>query len=317
MIDGRHEFRRAERVLIRSGWKLLGDKAEVELPFVPAYLEPKDGSAGIKPGQKIIIEVGYRGYQKERFEGWIVEVEQINHRLILKCDDDFYLLRKVAVRGFFKQANLNRDILPLFTKAGIKVNNPSVKNVEFGSWKYDYSLETVCKRMAKVGVYSYFRNGVLQMGLAYSFPERMGKQLYVSGENVMRWLVSYRTSNDVKMRVKAVGVLRDPNKTLYQEGLAGDPNAPLTKMYFYGISDKAQLEQLADQELKKFKYTGFEGYLRTWAIPNVKHGMTATVNDQDKPEGNGDYYIDMVVTECHPTFCERNVHLGIKLSVDL
>ena len=319
LIGGKHHFRRAERVTVRSGWKQLGDKAEVVLPFRPEYLHPEgtgqSGAKGIAAGDTIEIKLGYQGNVRTEFKGWVVKVQQKGTQLHLSCEDDFYRLRKVRVKGYRTKTVFDQHVAPLFAQNGFDLVSEGVSKIEFGAWKYDYTLASVCEKLAKVGIYSYFRDGKLYMGLAYSFPEQLGRVAYKSGENVMRWELASRDKETVKVRVKAIGILRTGDNTQrYLEGVAGDPDGEVIKLYYYGVESVSYLNAQAEEELRKYKFDGFEGHIRTWALPFVLHGMTADINDEDRADGSGAYYVDQVVTESTPTSVERNVHLGIKLS---
>ena len=64
--------------------------------------------------------------------------------------------------------------------------------------------------------------------------------------------------------------------------------------------------------IKKYKYTGFDGFLNSFLIPYAQPNMTAVLDDPDYPDQrNGRYVIDSVVTTFGVNGARRKVELGI------
>ena len=65
-------------------------------------------------------------------------------------------------------------------------------------------------------------------------------------------------------------------------------------MFFYNITDEKKLKELAESELKKFKYTGYSGSFTTFGEPVVYHGDIITLKNPKMPERNGKYLVRAV-----------------------
>src|SRR5690606_38149178 len=105
----------------------------------------------------------------------------------------------------------------------------------------------------------YFRNKELYAGLAYG--QQFGEVNYSLTHNVIDHDLTYRNEEDVLLKVKAVGIKRDNTKTDVE---VGDVDGDLRTLHFYEVESTAELKRLAQEELQKLKYTGFEGSLNTF-----------------------------------------------------
>lgn len=305
-------FRRAESITVTSGWRLLGDKATVVLPMRDEFLYPKQkGALGIKPGQAVEIKMGYNGNLVTEFSGYVVRVDP-NKNLTIECQDGFYKLKQVAVAKSFRgeEGQWEQIVAYIEEQAKVKVVT-NITGATFGNWRLDYNAASVFEALQNRGIYSYFRGNTLYSGLAYDSPEKGRKVSYRVGENIMSSSLKYRDAESVKLRVYALAVQKDGSTAL--EAYAGDPEGEQVKLYYYGISSKAELEKLADLELKKYKYTGYEGSLHAWATPNVRHGDEVVLVDPYTPGTEGRYHVDQVITKATPVSIERDVYLGIRL----
>jgi hypothetical protein len=311
---GQFRFYRVESVRITSGWKALGDKATVVLPMISELLYPKrKGVVGIASGQSVVIKLGYDGKLVTEFTGYVKTVDP-NNKLTIECEDEFWKLKQIPLNKSFRGSESQwQEILTYIQiEADIEIVT-DVAGVQFGNWKLDYTAAAVFEALNKRGIYSYFRGKTLYCGLAYDFSENNKTVSYRVGENIMTNALKYRSADAVKLRVYAVGVQKDGRTAI--EAFAGDPLGDQVKLYYYGIDSKAELEKLAELELKKYKFTGYEGHIHTWAVPIVKHGDYAKLSDPYTPGNEGLYYIDQVVTMASPISIERDVFLGIRLDV--
>ena len=79
------------------------------------------------------------------------------------------------------------------------------------------------------------------------------------------------------------------------------------------MTDQAALKAIAEEELKKWSYTGYEGSLTSWLIPYATYGMSARLVDETYPEREGTYFIERVRTMFSERGGRREVYLGQKL----
>jgi hypothetical protein len=132
--------------------------------------------------------------------------------------------------------------------------------------------------------------------------------------NVITNDLTYRNEDDILLQVKAIGITQDNKKVTVDD--VGDPDGEQRTLFFYNVSDKAQLKKLAEQELQKLKYTGYEGTIDTFLYPYSEPLMHAELQDPEYGESrSGTYVIDSVKIQFGAYGARRTVELGVKLSV--
>jgi hypothetical protein len=65
-------------------------------------------------------------------------------------------------------------------------------------------------------------------------------------------------------------------------------------LHFLGAKTTNELAKLAENELRKYYYTGLKGKFVTFGIPYVRHGDNVDILDAILPERNGRYKVKAV-----------------------
>jgi prophage tail gpP-like protein len=294
-------------VKIKSSWKTLADTATIKVANLKKQLELK-----IKPGDKVVVKLGYAGYEMQtEFEGYVRSV-QPNIPLTIECEDPTWLLRQINLNYNFVDTTLKQVVNYIVKDVkGITLhqNIPDVKLDKFRLANVD-GATALNKLKEAYGLVAYFRGHKLFVGLAYTDIPQPGKTNYTTGRNVISTKLEYRSSEDRRIKVKAVGITSD-NKKVEKE--FGDSDGELRTLYIYGVKDTSIIETKAKEELKRLKYEGYSGSFRTFGIPYVQHGMAADFEDKNYPSRAGSYAVDEVVTEFGMSGFKRDIHLGKKL----
>ena len=79
---------------------------------------------------------------------------------------------------------------------------------------------------------------------------------------------------------------------------------------YYGIQSKAELKKLAEADMLKFKYDGYEGSFKGFGIPFLQHGDKVQLTSTDYPERDGHYLAEGVAVSFGPDGFERTVKLA-------
>ena len=298
--------RAVNHVKVESSWQMLEDKATVKLGDLKGQL----GSI-IKAGFEIKIELGYQGvYEGVEFEGYIKRVKP-TVPMELECEDSLYLLRKKNISKAWKQTNLKELVRFIVAGTGIEVSG-KLPEVNFEKFRLDNvnGADALNKLKEEYGLVAYFRGKQLFVGLAYS--ENPGAVKYNFHQNIPfdGMDLTYRTEEEIKIKVVAKSILKDNTQI---EVEAGDKDGEQRTIIRYNIKDKKQLKQLAEDELKKFKFEGYEGKLTTFLVPYATHLMTATIEDPEFPERSGKYILDKVTTTYGTEGARRIIEPGLKI----
>ena len=298
--------RALHHVKIESGWEMLEDRATVQLGDLKGQL-----ASIIKPGFEIKVELGYKGvYEGVEFEGYIKRVKP-NVPMELECEDSLYILRKKNLSKAWKATDLKELVSFIIEGTGIELSG-KLPEVKFEKFRLDNvnGADALNKLKEEYGLVAYFRGKQLFVGLAYS--EKPGEVTYNFHKNIPfdGMDLTYRTEDEIKIKVVAKSILKDNTKI---EVEAGDKDGEQRTIIRYNIKDKAQLKQLAEDELKKLKFEGYEGNLTTFLVPYATHLMTANIEDPEYPSRSGKYVIDKVTTTYGTEGARRIIEPGLKI----
>lgn len=269
-------------VEVKSGWRDLTDEAKITIPKALVSL----GLAEVNPGDPVSITLGYEGYQKEVFTGF---VKQVNPKtpLEIECEDASYLLKRTNIQKFWKEKVTLQEIVDHL------VSETNAANPDFGiTLSEDIPEITFTKfRIANAnaaqvlekfkqgyGLTAYFRGSELHVGLAYRELD-LGEVTYDLNNNVIDHnKLEYRRLDQNKLLIKAKSLQKD---NTFLEVEVGDEGGHQIPQFYRHVSSKDELKQLAQEDLKKLKYEGYRGSLRTFMVPFARHGMTARIIDTD------------------------------------
>jgi hypothetical protein len=92
----------------------------------------------------------------------------------------------------------------------------------------------------------------------------------------------------------------------------GDKDGELRTLNVFGASAK-DMEDIAQEYLKKFKYKGYRGSFTTFLLPRVQHGDTVKMVDTSIPDGNGVYLVKKVITKFGMRGATQEIFLDAKV----
>ena len=310
---GNYRFRQVNEVRVEKSWRELGDRCTIKLPSVKKRLQEL-----IKAGDPVKVTLWYLGQpQHVEFEGFVRRVLP-NIPFELECEDNVYLLRKTNLSKSWKGTTLKEIVKYLVDQTNAKHSSRftmygQIPDVNFEQFRLSnanaaHALE---KLKEEYGLTSYFRGTELFVGLAYQ--QNPGTVKYSLAWNVIEYDLKERKEEDFELKVKVIGIRKDNTRV---EVEVGDKNGEHRTIFKYNVVDKAQLTKLGEEELKKLKFTGFEGTLKTFLYPYAEPLMTADLKDPLYSERRaGAYIIDSVTTEFSTEGARREIELGVKLSV--
>lgn len=315
------EFLRVNSVKIESSSEDLSDTAVVKIP-TSGRLKSASGNITdietakqFKAGDPITIKLGYESLETE-FEGY---VKQINYTtpLEIECEDAVYVLRKKPITKSWKKTTLKDIISFLIEGTGINVvGNMPVINFRNFYLKNANAAFALQKLRDEYGLAIYFLS-LKELYVGFLDSESRGEVRYNLGDddqhlsNVIIPRLKYRNAEDVRLKIKAIHILKN-NTRLEVE--VGDDDGELRTLYFYDLEDTRSLKTIAKKEMEKYKYSGYQGTIKAFLLPHAKHGMVAVVHDSMYPERSGNYKIKKVTTYFVSGGVYRIVELGLKVS---
>lgn len=299
--DGRSStftFAAVNKVTVSRSFDKQTQTASVTLPRNVTYDKKniyEGANALMRRGDKIKIIAAYFPNETVIFEGYISKINN-NVPIELQCEDAMFLLKQtIAPNLSYKSVNLRTFIAKILTNTSIpfKAINADLGQIRLQEASVGKVLQVL---RDQYGLYSYFVNGVLRVGLAYYQDESkeavfLFELMCKDGMNL-----TYLKKDDVKVQIK--GILIKDN--LKEEFIYGDKTGDLRTVFQYG-GTKTDLDLKCNSFLEQSNYEGYYGGFKTFLEPLVVPGDIAIVDSWKYPERKGKYLIKSVTTEVSTT----------------
>lgn len=319
---GDYTFSSVNNVEIKRSIHNIGSTAKIIIP-ASANLLMKNQPVGVavetakqfKTGDAVEIQLAYGDDLRTEFKGF---VKRINYTtpVEIECEDYVYWLKKKDIKHSWASTTLNEVLNYIITgtHSDIKISGqvPDVAMTDFEI--KSNAADALGKIKTNYGLAVYFEmDGTLYAGLSY-VPDKGTVKYNLNGEecNVIKGdSLKYRNADDVKLKAKAIHMKADNTKV---EVEVGDDDGELRTLYFYDVESTDQLKKLAEQELEKYKFNGYEGKITTFLQPYAEPGMTAEIEDVEFQERSGSYYIEATEVGFSTSGARRIADIGIKLN---
>jgi hypothetical protein len=309
---------------IESTWDMLTDTATMKMPRKFRFI--KDGEvvenviSGDNPlfkrGDAVTFVIGYGEETAQRFEGYLTEISPRNP-LEFGFQDAMYLLKQYTPKLEDGKPYSKTGLTLKSLLNDIIVGVPVVITQDFTIGKYNIpngvtAAQALNHLKKNYGVTSYFRDGTLYSGVAYKL--RNIDELKIVSIDMEQFVIddsglSYQRNDDQNIKVKAISIY--PNNTR-EEVVVGDENGGERTQYFYDVP-VADLEKYANEQLEKYKFTGFTGSFVTFVNPIVRHGDAVKLISTKRPDAQGIYLVKKVTTTSGIDGGRQIIELDIKV----
>lgn len=317
----RYEFNFANSIEIVSSWKELSDKCTLKLPS-KAVLSIADITTidnrkvqqaftfedKFKTGMPVSVWLGYEGENNLEFTGYISEIKpKLPFEIV--CEDELYnLKRQPAISGAYS-GTLKGILQKYFPTSNLSDKIPDVLLSNFIMDKIT-PAQLLQKLKEHYGLCAYFRGKTLFVGLPYSEFDSYTPLKYYFQRNVIGGTddLAYHKKEDMKIKVKAISILKDNTKI---EVEAGDAEGETRTLHTYNEPDKAKLKAWAESKLNLLKFEGYSGTFDAFGVPFPKHSGAVALYDERYAERNGQQYlIDKVTTTWGTGGFHRKIEIG-------
>ena len=282
---------------ITSSWKHLGELATLKLGKLRGQLNKQ-----LAEGDGVEIRLGYDGVLHKEFVGYIARLLP-NQPFEIRCLDEVYHLQRTNINQSWKKTTLKEVIETTTGGQGLDIQfADQVPEVELKPFRVaNASAAKVLQKLkSEYGLAIYFRGRSLYVGLPYSeetgtaFPHIDSPVIYDLQRNVLATELEYRQAKDVKVRLKAVSILKNNQKLEVTVG--SDEGELRTWISPEPIDNKATLKKIAEEKIQLYRYSGYKGGIKTLGIPFVVHSVRCKIKDATYPEREGLYFVDEVKT---------------------
>jgi hypothetical protein len=265
-----------------------GDLVTIELAYI-------DGQ-----GVEVYREVEYKGYVKRVSSERPARIE---------CEDAIFQLKKKNINESWKETDLKTVVNEIIKDTEITLIG-DLPEINFTKFRLENvnGAQALQQLKDEYGLMAYLRFNKLFVGLAYT--EDIGSTAYQFGKNIAHSDLTFRTEDEQKIKVKVKSILR--NNTIV-EAEAGETDGAERTITVYNVTNKAQLKTIAEEEVKKLTYAGYEGSITGFLAPYATFGTVVELEDSNFPERNGKYIADKVRVTFGSNGARRKIELGRKV----
>lgn len=312
-VAGKH-FGGVHEVVVKRSIHTLAATALIKVP-VTAVLRSAESvtrietAQAIQVGDAVEIRLGYNGQMETEFRGY---VKQLNYKtpLEIECEDTFFQCRsrsvnhsgKTTLKALLEKCGLDIGYCESLTITEFPVPDQKTKSDKVSTvlnrLKSKYLLSLFFDLEGKI--YACCPGSIVGNVVKYEF-----RRNTISDDDLV-----YHRKEDVKIMIRAAGIKRDGTSV---EVTAGTEGATETKLEFYDIADRKELEMIAAAELERRSYDGYSGTITTFLQPYAAPGMVADIADPMYPQRNGRYFIESVETTFGTGGGRRKIEIGIKV----
>lgn len=310
--SGIYDLRLLYECEIHKSVDTLVDTAIILLPEavlnMPLNVEDK-----INRGTKVTIKLGYNSELNNEFKGYIQNITVVDGAIRIICEDDMYLFRIPIKNIEYKTTSVNKiahhileQVMPEYT-LNCDYDIGYEKFVIHQATAYD-----VLKKLQeeiKANIYLDTENKVLNIHPPYLV--KKGEVIYSMQRNIENASLEYKKAIDKKVEVTVETT--DKNGKVISEtvGVTGGDK----KTIKVSCIPQSELKKIAQAELIKQTYDGYDGTFSGWLIPFVEPSYTAVIKDEDYPEKQSSYYVVSVKTNFSASGGKRTITPGVRVSI--
>lgn len=314
MKIGNYVFNSIHDVEITKSTEELVDTCILKMPTkfkIRETGEAKFIEEAIKPGDKVEVTLAYDGkFEKVEFVGFVSKVSP-KIPLEIHCEDAIWHLRRKNINKAFGKTTLKEILQEVVKDTEIKLSEkvPDVLIDKFIIQNAN-GAQVLQKLKVDFALSVYLDDG----GNLYAGLEQMNNinqvAVYDLNYNLVSNDLEFKTAEEKKLKIRYTYVDKQNKKKQVE---VGDQDGELRTFTTSVISDEKKLKEMAEAELKKNKYAGFEGSVKSFLMPYATRGMAAEIRDKEHKNREGKYFIKKVITTFGTDGARRAVTIGNKL----
>ncbi|TQE79031.1 late control protein [Leptospira noguchii] len=245
----------------------------------------------IKKGDIVQWWAWYEGYKEFlEFEGKIVSISP-KMPLEIVCRDGMYDLQLKTVNFHINKMTVSSLVNRCVGGEVISKIDPAISNQLVGDdLAAGRRVAFVLRRLAKQGIDSFFRRGILIVQNPTRISASAEKKVFQIGHNVIKDNLSTRESRPIKVKLRSYNI--DTGRM--QEATYTESGGEELIFDLDGIS-LSELKKRAKEIYHEIAGTGLVGEFETFGAPSVQHSEIITFKDPDDKLRSKDIFVDKVV----------------------
>lgn len=306
---GNYVLQLVEEVKVIRSVSNLADTCTIKMPVSVLNKRIQELESKLRRGEKVIVQFGYDDLVEE-FRGYLQRIESQTDGITIYCEDEMFLFRKKIANRTFKSPSLKQLLEYCVSQLGLnlKIEVDYEMNFEKFTIFQSEAFDVLKKIQEETKANIYIQGGTLYC--VGQYVQKLGEVIYDFERNIETADLTWQNASDKKVEIEIVSTTPD-GKTI--KGLAGTQGGQKITRNVTNFN-QAALNKIAQEELKRHSYDGYEGKITGWLIPFVLPSYTARIIDQDYPERQGGYFVDAVETTISASGGVRVVSISLKLS---
>jgi hypothetical protein len=299
---GRVELRKVSSVEIKQSVHDICQSATLTLPRNISELQQQQLKTYIRRGDPVQVYLGYGGDLQLEFDGF-VERTGADIPVVIEMRDAIWKLLQEPFNKSYSVVHVPTLVTDL-VGSGFAVQ---ALDATVGPMRFVKTTKAMAFKALRdeFGLMTYVKGGTVFVGELYDAQARTA--VYDQERNVKSSDLKFKVADDVKLKVTAESTLRNGDKMKVE---VGDPEGEQRTLSYYGISSEAELKKLAEADMAKFKYDGYEGGFKAWGLPVCQFGDKVQLQSLRYPERNGLYLAEGVTITFGPSGFERDIKLA-------
>ena len=326
ILDHKIQLRNVVSVVITKDIHALSDTAIITLPAMHKN-RTLEAEKLFTIGKPIRISLGYDERLEAEWEGYVDRLETRKDTLRVHCMDAMYFFRRQIPAKSYAETSLKvvlqelvdevNQVLPSRDKISISIEK-SLANISYIQYaRHKGSAWDVFKKLKEgLPVFTYMRGHTLYVQPPFSFDEKTQdkKVRYDFSKNVTKSALRYKTAAHQPLQVTFHSREIIEDKPIQVS--VGEAGGEVLSVRNYNIVHTDTLKELAKQELHKWQYDGYEGYIETFLRPYCTYGYAAVIQDTSYPERIGTFFVEKVTISFSSAGGRREIYLSKKLSTN-
>lgn len=266
----------------------------------------------IQRGTYVVIKLGYDKKLETEFEGYVQDIQTNDFSIKIMCEDALFLYRKSVKDVELKPTSVSK--IANYINSQINPEYKVVCDYDIAYEKFVIHQATgfdVLKKLAdETKANIYFDTAKKELHIHPAYVEKGGDVLYSMQHNIETSSLEYKRAIDRKHEITVESIDKNGKVSSYTTGTTGGDKTTLK----VGSVSEGDLKRIADSELSRRMFDGYEGSFDAWLVPVCKPTFSAKIVDKDYPEKTGTYYVKSVKTSISSSGGKRTVEPGIKLA---
>lgn len=311
---GNYIFNQVNEIEITKSVEELSDTAVIKLTTrfkVRQNGEQKFTEDAIKVGDKVTITLGYEGkYSGVEFTGFVKKISP-KIPLEIHCEDALWVLRRKNITRSWEKTTMKEILTEVVKDTPVQLAD-NIPSVNLDKWIIkNANGAQVLESLKKDLLMTAFINDEGKLYCVLQQLTNVGQTVvYDLNYNLVENNLEFKSKEERKIKIKYTYIDKENKRKSIE---VGDADGEQRTYHTSVISDTKKLEEMANAEIEKLKYDGFEGDVTSFLIPYATRGMKAKLLDNEHPNREGNYFIKKVVTTFGTGGARRKITIGNKL----